>query len=116
MGVVLQFKKKDRHWNKRVQLKMKRIVVIIIIINAYLFDFQKKTSVNKQNVGIIRQQTETVLSLTCYVYMSYLVSKESFILITPRPDFLIKHLPLVLILIIADQILNGTLCCSNKYN
>jgi len=32
------------------------------------------------------------------------------------PDFIIKDLPSVLIQIIADQLLNDSLCCSNKYN
>ena len=32
----------------------------------------------------------------------------------PGPNFIIKDLPLVLILIIADQILNDLLCCSNR--
>ena len=31
-------------------------------------------------------------------------------------DFIIRDLPSVLILIIADQILNDSLCCSYKYN
>ena len=31
------------------------------------------------------------------------------------PNFIIKDLPSVLILIIADQILNDSMCCSNKY-
>ena len=31
-------------------------------------------------------------------------------------NFIIKNLPSVLILIIADQLLNYSLCCSNKYN
>jgi len=34
----------------------------------------------------------------------------------PGPDFIIKDLPSVLILLIADQHLNDSLCCSNKYN
>jgi len=33
----------------------------------------------------------------------------------PRPTFIIDDLPSVLILIIADQILNDSLCCSYKY-
>jgi len=32
------------------------------------------------------------------------------------PNFIIKDLPSVLILIIPVQILNDSLCCSNKYN
>jgi len=32
------------------------------------------------------------------------------------PNFIIKELPSVLMLIIADQIVNVLLCCSNKYN
>ena len=32
------------------------------------------------------------------------------------PNFIIKDLPSVLILIIADQRFNDSLCCSNKYN
>jgi len=32
------------------------------------------------------------------------------------PYFIIKDLPLMLILIITDQILKDSLCCSNKYN
>jgi len=32
------------------------------------------------------------------------------------PNFVITDLPSVLILIIADQIWNDSLCCSNKYN
>jgi len=31
-------------------------------------------------------------------------------------NIIIKFLPSMLILIIADQILNDSLCCSNKYN
>jgi len=34
----------------------------------------------------------------------------------PGPNFIIEDLPSVLILIIADQMLNDSLCCSNKYN
>jgi len=34
----------------------------------------------------------------------------------PGSNFIIKVLPSVLILIIADQILNDSLCGSNKYN
>jgi len=34
----------------------------------------------------------------------------------PGPNFIIKDLPPVLILIIADQSLKDSLCCSNKYN
>ena len=34
----------------------------------------------------------------------------------PGPNFIIKDLPSVLILIITDNILNDLLCCSNKYN
>jgi len=33
-----------------------------------------------------------------------------------RPNFIIQDLLIVLILIIADQLLNDSLCCSNKYN
>jgi len=33
-----------------------------------------------------------------------------------RPNFIIEDLLIVLILIIADQLLNDSLCCSNKYN
>jgi len=33
-----------------------------------------------------------------------------------RPNFILKDLPSVLILIIADQIVNDSQCCSNKYN
>ena len=36
--------------------------------------------------------------------------------LNPWPNFIIKDLPSVLILIIADQISNDSLCCSNKYN
>ena len=36
--------------------------------------------------------------------------------LTWGPNFIIKDLPSVLILIIADQILNDSLCCSNTYN
>jgi len=32
------------------------------------------------------------------------------------PNFIIKDLHSVLILIIADQLLNDSMCCSNKYN
>ena len=35
---------------------------------------------------------------------------------SPGPNFKLKDLPSVLILIIADQIINDSLCCSNKYN
>ena len=38
------------------------------------------------------------------------------VLTQSRPNFTIKDLPSVLILIIADQIVNDSLCCSNKYN
>jgi len=34
----------------------------------------------------------------------------------PGPDFIIKDLPSLLILIIAEQILNDSLCCFDKYN
>ena len=34
----------------------------------------------------------------------------------PWPNFIIKDLRSVLILIIADQLLNDSLCCSYKYN
>jgi len=34
----------------------------------------------------------------------------------PGPNIIIKDLPSVLIRIIADQILNDSLCWSNKYN
>jgi len=33
-----------------------------------------------------------------------------------EPNFIIKDLPAVLILNIADQNLKDSLCCSNKYN
>jgi len=32
------------------------------------------------------------------------------------PNFIINNLPSVLILIIADQLLYDSLCCSNNYN
>jgi len=38
------------------------------------------------------------------------------LIIRPGPNFIIKDLPSVLILMIADQILNDSLCWSNKYN
>ena len=34
----------------------------------------------------------------------------------PGVDYIFKDLPPVLILIVADQILNESKCCSNKYN
>jgi len=34
----------------------------------------------------------------------------------PGPNFIIKDLPSALILIIADQILNDSLCYSNKHD
>jgi len=38
------------------------------------------------------------------------------LIVRPGHNFIIKDLPSVLILIIADQILNDSLCCSNKYS
>ena len=48
-----------------------------------------------------------VLSGVCYSY--HILDKSS------GPNSIIKDLPSVLILIIADQLLNDSLCCSDKY-
>ena len=47
-----------------------------------------------------------------WVYKLRMCVKKDY----PGLDFIIKDLPSVLILIIAYQTLNDSLCCSNKYN
>jgi len=44
------------------------------------------------------------------------LNEEILKIIKPGLDFISKDLPSVLVLIIADQILNDLLCCSHKYN
>jgi len=43
-------------------------------------------------------------------------STQAHMVTLPGSNFIIEDLPSVLILIIADQILNDSLCGSNKYN
>jgi len=50
------------------------------------------------------------------IFDTYPVISELSFSEAPGPNFIIKDLTSVLILIIADQILNESLCCSNKYN
>ena len=75
--------------------------------------------------GLIKLSYEKIEQLNSYIYtdtygpMMFLTYGGVITLIRQNcsgPNCIIKDLPSVLILIIAHQTLNDSLCCSNKYN
>ena len=85
------------HCESRVQVVLRRTVLAVV--------FRGQNGKPVLNKPVLQCMPFGLRSLEIGLYQ-----------LGPRHNFIIEDLPSVLILIISDQILNYSRCCSNKYN